>query len=283
MLDRTKVTFGQAEGVAPLPAQLTPATMSAELKAALWFVVHSYMKEDIVDPDFGSFVLGGQWRTLMLHWFVLHRHGMVDAFDNSASKQIAEAKSAVTSSNYVKVFDFLQFVVRSRYCPDGLPEDIRRALERTMAGWRLVDRTFFPVGSSEEATAIERAFQALQEPALSAPRSHLKSAAESLTTGRWSDSARESIHAVESAAKVLDPKARTLPDALKRLRKGSINPNLRQGLLSLYNYTSDEGGIRHALVDGPNADVTEADALFMLGACASFVSYLLNAAKPGAH
>jgi hypothetical protein len=34
------------------------------------------------------------------------------------------------------------------------------------------------------------------------------------------------------------------------------------------------------LIDGPNADVAEADAQFMLGACASFVSYLVNAAKP---
>jgi hypothetical protein len=40
-------------------------------------------------------------------------------------------------------------------------------------------------------------------------------------------------------------------------------------------YTSDEEGVRHALVFGDEAQVDEADALFMLGACASFVSYLL--------
>jgi hypothetical protein len=34
--------------------------------------------------------------------------------------------------------------------------------------------------------------------------------------------------------------------------------------------------VRHALVFGDEAQVDEADALFMLGACASFVSYLLT-------
>jgi hypothetical protein len=43
----------------------------------------------------------------------------------------------------------------------------------------------------------------------------------------------------------------------------------------LYGYTSDENGIRHASVFDPKAKVDETDALFMLGACASFVSYLL--------
>jgi hypothetical protein len=43
----------------------------------------------------------------------------------------------------------------------------------------------------------------------------------------------------------------------------------------LYGYSSDEEGVRHALVFKEEAQVDEADALFMLGACASFVSYLL--------
>jgi len=44
-------------------------------------------------------------------------------------------------------------------------------------------------------------------------------------------------------------------------------------------YTNDEKGIRHALVDEGTAKVDEADALFMLGACAAFVSYLITKAR----
>jgi hypothetical protein len=52
-----------------------------------------------------------------------------------------------------------------------------------------------------------------------------------------------------------------------------------EGDTSLYAYTSDEKGIRHALLDDSTAKVDEADAMFMLGACAAFVSYLLNKAR----
>ena len=59
-----------------------------------------------------------------------------------------------------------------------------------------------------------------------------------------------------------------------------IHPALEAGFQKLYAYTSDEHGIRHALNrDGANVD--EADAIFMLGACASFVSYLIGKARGG--
>jgi hypothetical protein len=53
---------------------------------------------------------------------------------------------------------------------------------------------------------------------------------------------------------------------------------MKSGFTKLYAYTSDEGGIRHALLENA-AKVDEADALFMLGACAAFVSYLINKAR----
>ena len=40
----------------------------------------------------------------------------------------------------------------------------------------------------------------------------------------------------------------------------------------------DEKGIRHALTEG-KADVDMDDAVFMIGACASFVSYLVGKAR----
>jgi hypothetical protein len=51
---------------------------------------------------------------------------------------------------------------------------------------------------------------------------------------------------------------------------------MKSGFGSLYGYTSDSQGIRHALLDKDAPDVDEADALFMIGACAAFVSYLVN-------
>jgi hypothetical protein len=74
----------------------------------------------------------------------------------------------------------------------------------------------------------------------------------------------------------LAPGTGTLGPALAALEKqGHLHGGLKAAFASLYGYSSDEEGVRHALVFKEAAQVDEADALFMLGACASFVSYLL--------
>lgn len=95
--------------------------------------------------------------------------------------------------------------------------------------------------------------------------------------GDWSGSVRNSIHAVEATATVLAPESNTLGKALNALdQKGHIHGGLKAAFSQLYGYTSDDEGIRHALVFKDSPTVDESDALFMLGACSSFVSYLLS-------
>jgi hypothetical protein len=71
-----------------------------------------------------------------------------------------------------------------------------------------------------------------------------------------------------------------MSDALKALEsKWRIHPALMEALSRLYGYTSAEPGIRHPVLEGPNASVDEADALFMFGACSAFVTYLVEKAR----
>jgi hypothetical protein len=71
-----------------------------------------------------------------------------------------------------------------------------------------------------------------------------------------------------------------LSKALAKLETSAgIHPALKAGFASIYGYTSDSQGIRHALLDQGAPHVDEADALFMIGACASFVSYLIHKAR----
>ncbi|MEH2627060.1 hypothetical protein V1292_005115 [Bradyrhizobium sp. AZCC 1719] len=58
-----------------------------------------------------------------------------------------------------------------------------------------------------------------------------------------------------------------------------MHPALKRGFSAIYGYTSDEGGIRHALLDSGEAAVDEVDAIFFIGACSSFVSYLIGKAR----
>lgn len=69
-----------------------------------------------------------------------------------------------------------------------------------------------------------------------------------------------------------NPKA-TLPDALKALERGDrLHTALKDGFVKLYGYSSDEQGIRHAMLDEPN--ISAADARFFLLSCTFFVNYL---------
>jgi hypothetical protein len=68
--------------------------------------------------------------------------------------------------------------------------------------------------------------------------------------------------------------------ALSRLdAKVKIHGAMKAGFGNLYGFSSDESGIRHPLLELPAANVDETDALFMIGACAAFVSYLINKSR----
>src|SRR6266567_3196072 len=72
----------------------------------------------------------------------------------------------------------------------------------------------------------------------------------------------------------------TLGDALRQLENklgGGIHPALRNAFNSLYGYTSDAQGIRHALLGESNLDVE--DAKFMLISCSAFIDYLFAKAR----
>jgi hypothetical protein len=90
----------------------------------------------------------------------------------------------------------------------------------------------------------------------------------------YRNSIKEAISAVESYCSILtgSPKS-TLGQALKQIEKdNNIHPALKSSFSSLYGYTSDADGIRHALLDDDS--LNQEDAKFMLIACSAFINYL---------
>ena len=128
----------------------------------------------------------------------------------------------------------------------------------------------------EEGNGLTQSLGELRKAGLNASAAHLQRASKCINNGDSAGSVRESIHAVESVARQIDPKAsKDLGAALTSLeRQGALHPAFKQAISKLYGYTSDEQGIRHALLDKAAANVTIDEAVFMLGACASFASYL---------
>jgi len=275
---RDELSFLQAEGLAPLPTQLELKVLSREVRALLWASLFTSMKTGITrEPNWEyQFILGPDWSEILLRWHVMHEHRAADEFVPLFDPQMFMVKDIILNHNYANVLELVTFVIRDRSCPQRLDRALADALELGRAAYRIRGKTVFPMASVEEGRVVDAAYAAVSEGPFQPARSHLEAAAAALNTGDFAGSVRESIHAVESVAKIVEPRASTLADALKRLDgAGRINPNLKRGLNALYDYSSDEEGIRHARVFEKEANVDEADAIFMFGACAAFLSYLV--------
>jgi hypothetical protein len=89
------------------------------------------------------------------------------------------------------------------------------------------------------------------------------------------NSIKESISAVETLVKIATESDKgTLGELIKKL---GVHGALEKAFSNLYGYTSDEGGIRHSLMDEPNPAFD--DAKFMLVVCSAFVNFVQSKLK----
>ncbi len=279
---RQHVTFEQAEGVEPLPTQLRLRELSAELRALLWEVVYDDFQNASRHPiDGGPRYLVDPWRAILYDMHVKRDARMADDFGTEQLPHVAKTRATFEKGDYVAVLGWLQWALRHPKKPFRFAERIERALRTARAAYRVLDNdTIVPNGSHEENRVIEQAFAALAKAEFRGARSHLRKAAQELSAGRNADSVRESVHAVEAVARTLDPNAQTLGPALARLEATTkLNGAMKRGFEALYGFTNTEQGIRHALLEKDAPAVDEADALFMFGASAAFVSYLIGKAR----
>lgn len=280
-LTRFAMTFGQSEGVEPLPTQMKLREISPALSSRLWMVIHASLEKATKYSTMGGPPwLDEKWSSIIFDWHTLVEHKYADELSKSVKDSIARVKALVTSANYVDVFNFVEFLAKHRSAPYQICEKIDWALRSSHAAYRLIDRVIVPITSQADAQAVIRAFVDLGAEPYRGARSHLREAGKLLTQGDYASSIRNSVHAVESVARTLAPGTNTLNPALAILeKKHGLHGALKSGFGSLYGFSSDEDGIRHALIDDANAKVDEVDALYMFGACAAFVSYLIGRSR----
>ena len=185
----------------------------------------------------------------------------------------------LSTFSFNEIFDVLQIIMRHRFCPVGFSNDIARIFVRCRLAYVVVTErpaTILPAVTETEGQQLKRAIDEFQTAGLSGTSKHIRIAGELINQGNWPGSIRESINVVESVARLVDPKAsKTLGPALNSLEKsGTLHPALKSAFNKIYGYTSDEEGIRHPLITGADSPAGQDEAIFMLGACSSFASYL---------
>ena len=194
-----------------------------------------------------------------------------------------DLKSVIIRGEFNRVLDLIEIIVNDTFGKVEFAHSISSLFDSYSAAYRL-DTTrdpfrFFPRSSKEQGEAVKQAAETIHRASMDGPSTHLRNATENINTGQYSNAVRESIHAVESVACMIDPRAnKTLGAALDSLEREGLldHPGLKQGFKKLYGYTSDEQGIRHALLDQDSPNVGLEEAVFMFGACASFAAYLVS-------
>ena len=156
-------------------------------------------------------------------------------------------------------------------------------LETELAGFRFVNGILVPITDQAEIAEIEGASTAVGLRGLDGAKVHLDKALGFLgqkPKPDYHNSIKESISAVESVVNlVAESDGNGVSGALEALSKHTdIHGGLKAAMKQLYGYTSDKGGIRHAMIDAATVDFAEAK--FMLVACSAFVNFLI--ARAGA-
>lgn len=272
--------FSQRMGLTPVKVELEKEGMSDELRNGLWSVFYENMVIGL-ENDFrrkgGISMRSMFFKLLWVDFFKRPVDTLVTSSYGVLSDQspIQYVRDWYFSSKWNEVYDLLEFCL---ICKDEIQGPINRILKIEMSAYRVVDKILVQVNSEEEAIELEDAIKNL-DPS-SPARRHLYQAM-SLFSDRanpdYRNSIKESISAIESLVKVLleDEKA-TLGQALKRLEADhGLHPALKGAFDKLYGYTSDSGGIRHALKDG-DVQVNAEEARFMLVTCSAFVNYLIT-------
>lgn len=282
-------SFSQAQGYEEIPSPLRLEELPKEARTHIWNLFYLSLKKSSVVPRHSiRLTLGPPWKRVFEDMHASLDNLPLDEWDADFESFCIGLRTRIEAQPFNKVFDLIEFVVRHRQCPPRFVTAVGYVFQHCRLAYTLElgpPPAIVPAATQEEGAALVRSLRALRQAGLASSAQHLHRASACINDGDWAGSIRESIHAVESVARQLDPKGgQTLASALKSLeRKVSLHPALKKAFDSLYGYSSDEQGIRHPLLDHVEARVGRDEAVFMLGACASFASYLWHKHAVGEH
>ena len=269
------MNFSERKGLVTVAEIIQADGMSLELRSSIWNVLdlRIWSKTGFMDwtqsryePRIRSFS-----RVLWSHYF----KRPVDTRPSDDRRILKEIREFFFATSWNEVYDFVEFICQMyEQPPEQLVEDLNYILQRELSAYRVVDCMIVDITDKQEIEMLE---EALKDTKYDGVSRHLKRSLELLSDRKSPDyrnSIKESISAVESMANIIVGRDNaTLGEALTELEKQKkLHPALKQGFSKLYGYTSDEKGIRHAMLEEPT--LTAADAKYFLLSCTSFANYL---------
>lgn len=280
------LTFSQRQGYESMPEPMHLEEISDDLRRKIWNEARRLLLLMLSKNSSGMSYFGDDAARMIEHIIGKIKHQNEDEVNIEYNTVSTTVKDIILNSPFNKVIDFVELIL-SESPKLGIEKD-RFLLEinhifkiHAAAYWldtSALPPKFFPHSTKMQGEATKFAINTIRSGGMKGAEAHLCKAADHIKAGQFADSIADSIHAVESVARMIDSKSKTLGEALSSLERSDFlkHPALKEAFIKLYGYTSDEQGIRHSLLDKPSPDVDLDEAMFMFGACASFAAYLVN-------
>ena len=277
--------FSQRIGIEPGIKSIQIGSIDEELRNTLWsLLTGSYWKYYKGPPQFSSDPIeGSNLEELFIRLWIYYFKKPIDTiptyFIGHSQNGLTVLRNYFFEAKWNEVYDFIEFI--STHGPEERNNDFiahcNKFLEIESSGYRFVDGKIVEISSSEEIREIETAVE--NSTPYYGVKKHLKEAVSLLADRKdpnYRNSIKESVSAIEALCKEISGKEKaTFGTAIKILeKKDFIHPALKDAFSSLYGYTSDADGIRHALMEETN--LTSADARFMLISCSAFINYVIT-------
>jgi hypothetical protein len=278
--------FSERYGYKPVREIIQKAGMDENLKNQLWnniglFIFRKYKNSSTLvrnHPISNSNL--EVFFSLFYHGFLKKR---IDQIPYSLDETIRQIEALFFKEwKWYEIYDFIEF------CVDLFPFNnkdpfikmLNSSLTEGNSAYRIINEKVVEITSEQEIQSIEEALKTTNP--YSGIQQHLNQALQLMSDQQnpdYRNSIKESVSALEGLCqKILNKDKVTLGDAIGQIEKQfPIHPALKSSIKSLYGYTSDGDGIRHAMLEESN--LTYIDAKFMLVACTNFINYLIEKTK----
>ena len=277
--------FSQRKGLKPVQSIIQVDSMDTALRNSLWNALSIIYWQQLKDCGFINLAYNQNMDILLKKIWLNYFKYPIDTLSDRWPSTHNQIKKYFFECQWYEVYDFIEYIANESAIYADIAE-IKEfinfcnvILEREVSAYRFVDLKITQITSETEIAEIEEALE--QENYLKPVATHLEQALNLLADRKLPDyknSIKESISAVEAICQLIAGKDKiTLGQALGEIeKKVRLHPALKKAFISLYGYTSDAEGIRHALLEESNLKFE--DAKFILVSCSAFVNYLKSKA-----
>ncbi len=278
--------FSQRGGYIPIPQPLKLGEVSTEFINYIQNIFSEILNVEYSDGYFGRFY----GKNFLVNMGISY-------YKEILSLPIKDFKIDIffnlNKNKFFKIFDIIEFALNyytaSNINNYSLSEFIRKKHTEIIKSFDKFQLAYFvhkdsegifyimPRTTSLECKTLEKNLEDIKSKGLKEAEKHLIKAGKFISSKKWEDSIRESVHALESALRQILGNKKTLSDNLQEIKNGKLHPALIKSLSKMYAYASDEEGIRHSFIcNNAKYSPDQNEALLILSYSASLCSYIYN-------